>query len=405
MSALVEKGLRMNTNILGLLAGGLTLALASPALAANVSVEIEGQTLQSAPVAATTAASLTKGSYTCSSSDSVLSALDSATAGDWDGTTYGPSVPERIHGESHPIASGQSSWAFYVNGRFVNGDSCSGVNLHDGDKVLWFWSGAYASSGYDEPVLLDAPATAVPGRPFTVSVKQADTTFDSTTYEGTTTLSPASGASVAGGAAAATTGADGAATVTVPAGPYTLVATKGNRAPSRIAGCATDGADGFCGTTKADGGSTATTTTTTPAPCVTSGDDGRCGSPDRQAAPGALTALAEGKTYKKGQGPRQIAGHVADDPSGIADVRVRITGNDHGRCRTYDAKREALVTLRRCGATRGTWFSVGDKADFLYLLPSKLGRGRWVVDLQVVDKAGNTTSLARGTSRVVFTVA
>jgi hypothetical protein len=35
-----------------------------------------------------------------------------------------------------------------------------------------------------------------------------------------------------------------------------------------------------------------------------------------------------------------------------------------------------------------------------------LGRGRYVLDVVAVDKAGNkVTSLARGTTRVVFTVA
>lgn len=387
----------MTHKILGLLVGGLTLAAsASPALAANVTVEFEGQSLQAAPAPATTAATLTKGSYTCSNANSVLSALDAATAGDWDGVTYGPSVPERVRSESHPIGPGASSWAFYVNGKFVNGDACS-TSLSDGDRVLWFWSDAYASEGYDEPVLLDAPTTPSPGEPFTVTVRQADTTFDPMTYVGTTTQSPAGGASVAGGTSAATTDADGKASVTVPGGPYTLVATKGNRAPARISGCATNGHDGFCGTT-AD--------TPAPAPCVTSGDDGRCGSPDKRAALGAFAAsLGEGKKYKKGQGPRELSGHVADDPSGLADVRLRLTGNDHGKCTTYDAKREALVKLKRCGAVHGTWFSLGAKQDFIYLLPAKLGRGRWVLDLMVVDKAGNRTSLARGTSRVVFFVA
>jgi hypothetical protein len=399
----VEKGFRMTHKILGLLIGGLTLAAsASPALAASVTVEIEGQSLQAAPATVTTTATLTKGTYTCSNANSVLSALDAATAGDWDGITYGPSVPERIRAESHPIGPGASSWAFYVNGKFVNGDACS-TSLNDGDRVLWFWSDAFASEGYDEPVLLEAPTTATPGQPFTVTVRQADTTFDPTTFEGTTVLSAASGASVAGGAAPATTGADGKASVTVPGGPYTLVATNGKRAPARVAGCATNGHDGFCGTTaSADGPAPSTT----PAPCATTGDDGRCGSPDKRAALGAFaSALGEGKKYKKGQGPRQLAGHVADDASGLADVRLRLTGNDHGACTTYDSKREAFVKLKRCGAVHGKWFSIGAKQDFTYLLPAKLGRGRWVLDLQVVDKAGNKTSLARGTSRVVFTVA
>jgi hypothetical protein len=62
--------------------------------------------------------------------------------------------------------------------------------------------------------------------------------------------------------------------------------------------------------------------------------------------------------------------------------------------------------MKRCGATHGTWFSVGSRADWRYLLPAKLGRGRYVLDLRVVDGKGNAdTKLARGRNRVVFTVA
>jgi hypothetical protein len=64
------------------------------------------------------------------------------------------------------------------------------------------------------------------------------------------------------------------------------------------------------------------------------------------------------------------------------------------------------VAMRRCGAVRGTWFSVGAKSDFRYLLPTKLPRGRYVLDLQVRNTAGKAaTHLARGTTRLVFTVA
>jgi hypothetical protein len=116
--------------------------------------------------------------------------------------------------------------------------------------------------------------------------------------------------------------------------------------------------------------------------------------------------VTEGKKYKKGAGPRELSGKVAADGSGLADVRLRLTRNDRGACSTYDGKTEKFKAMKKCGATRGVWFSVGDKAAFTYLLPSKLGRGRYVLDVQVVDKAGNTTQqLARGTSRVVFTVA
>jgi hypothetical protein len=366
-------------------------------MAATVSVEIEGQSVIQAPAPVTTPAHVTKdGGVDCDGA-TIVGALEAATGGAWAGSTY---TIDAIKGEAHPFGPG-GSWGFYLNGSFVNDAGCTAA-VKDGDKVLFFWSGAFASAGYDEPELLDAPATATPGTPFAVKASETSTYFGPTGFDpGVTTITPSSGASVAGGAATVSTGADGTARVTVPGGPYTLVATKGNRAPARISGCATTGHDGFCGTTA--------TGSATPAllpPCVTNGHDGFCGTPDKVAANAAITAIAEGRKYKKGSGPRQLAGKVEADGSGVADVRLRLTRTDGEACATYDGKTEKFKTIKKCGATHGVWFSVGDKAAFRYLLPSKLGRGRYVLDVQVVDKAGNRTrALARGTSRVVFTVA
>jgi hypothetical protein len=396
----------MKKQILGLLVGGLTLAAtASPAMAARVTVEIEGQTVVKAPTLVDTAASVSKGGGANCAGAFPATALETAVAGDWDGPAFGVT---RIQGEEHPFVSGGSSWAVYVNGQFINDTACDHT-LADGDKVLFWWSNAFATEGYDKPVLLDAPATAVPGQPFAVTVKDTETTFD-VNYLGTTSITPLAGASVAGGTATATTGADGKAQVTVVGGPFTLVATKGNRAPARISGCATTGGDGFCGTSLrpclAGGDGCGTPPIGPPAPCVTNGSDGFCGSPDKVVANAAITGVSEGKKYKKGAGPRELAGKVANDGSGLADVRLRLTRNDGGKCSTYDGKTEKFKALKRCGASRGVWFSVGAKQDFTYLLPSKLGRGRYVLDVEVTDKAGNTTkSLARGSSRVVFVVA
>jgi hypothetical protein len=50
---------------------------------------------------------------------------------------------------------------------------------------------------------------------------------------------------------------------------------------------------------------------------------------------------------------------------------------------------------------------VGTTADWSYLLPSALGRGRYVLDVFVTDGRGNrlaSRDLQRGSSRVVFTV-
>jgi hypothetical protein len=385
----------MKYTLLGLLAGGLALAAsAGPAMAAKVSVEIEGQTVIQAPTVVDTAASVSKpGGASCTGAVPAT-ALEAAVAGDWDGASY---VVNRIKSENRPFGP-DGSWSFYVNGLYSNDTVCTAA-LKDGDKVLFYWTNAYADHGYDEPVTLDAPTTAVPGTAFTVKVSETTTSFDGN-GTGTSTVAPSAGATVSGGAAAATTGPDGTAQVTVAGGPYTLVVTKGNRAPARLAGCATTGSDGNCGTT-AGGGAPVS-----PAqPCLTNGHDGFCGTADKVAADGAITAITEGKKYKKGAGPRQLAGIVKADGSGLADVRLRLTRNDGGACSAYDGKREQFKAIKKCGATHGAWFSVGASPSWSYLLPARLGRGRYVLDLQVVDKAGNKTAgLARGTTRVVFTV-
>ena len=49
-------------------------------------------------------------------------------------------------------------------------------------------------------------------------------------------------------------------------------------------------------------------------------------------------------------------------------------------------------------------FKVSTAPSFSYLLPSTLAPGRYVLDIQATDVAGNRTTLARGTSRIVFYV-
>jgi hypothetical protein len=401
----------MKKKILGLLVGGLTLATtASPAMAVKVTVEVEGLSVIVAPTVVDTPATVSKGGDTCANGDNVLGALDAVTKGDWNGSQYGAT---RILSEDHPFIPGDAGWVFVVNGVARADYGCT-APVQENDKILWYASAGFGDfhvdTGFDDPVLLDAPTAAVPGKAFTVTATNTDTSYDSFGAPTGTAFSPSAGAAISGGVATATTGADGKASVTVAGGPYTLVVSKDKRAPARIVGCATTGSDGLCGTTLRpclvgnDG--CGTLPSGPPAPCVTNGSDGFCGSPDKVVANAAITAVSEGKKYKKGAGPRELAGKVANDGSGIADVRLRLTRNDGGKCATYDAKTEKFKALKKCGASHGVWFSVGAKQDFTYLLPSKLGRGRYVLDVEVTDKAGNITkSLARGSSRVVFFVA
>ena len=403
----------MKHKILGLLIGGLALATASsPALAAGpatVTVRVEtGGGAQLAPTTiTTTTAPVTKdGSHSCTGT-SAAGALEQATGGDWSGAwddgfqTYGL---QRIKNEDYGAFSPSNPyyWAFDVNDSAADSGLC-GVELQQGDEVLFYRACNAATSGcYSGDVLsLSGPATVRPGEAFTVSAEQVATTFDSSPpFAKHVTRNPAAGAQVTAGGATATTGADGKATLTVnDAGPVTVRVTKDPNVPDQYAACATNGADGACG-------SAAPVPNSPPPACHTTGDDGFCGSADKRAAYGFITSIKEGARFAKGKGPRELKGRTDTEPSGIKDIRLRLTRNDRGTCGRYDGTREAWVKMKRCGATHGTWFSVGSRADWRYLLPAKLGRGRYVLDLRVVDGKGNAdTKLARGRNRVVFTVA
>lgn len=389
----------------GLLAAGVLLVSAVPASAATFSVQVEGTTLVQAPGAVASPAAVTRDGQTCPA-DSLVAALDTAVAGNWrgnyveDGASFaGPTSPGIVKGESHLFGSG-SYWSVYVNGQFVNGVPCDTLAA-GGDDVVWFASDdpfTAGQKGFDEPLYMTGvPAVAKPGQAFSVLVREATTTFNpNPPYEGTTALTPATGGTVAG----QTIGADGRATVTLAErGPQTVVATKGNRAPDRAVVCVTDGADGFCGSELAKQAEQA-------AACSTRGDDGLCGTVDKRPSYGFLTSISEQQRFARRRGPRELAGRVDADPSGLKDVLVRITKRVDGRCATFDAQRTRLVRMARCGAARGKWFSAGKDASWSYLLPERLSRGRYVVDVKALDGAGNEdATLARGRNRVVFHVA
>lgn len=381
-----------------------SLVFAVPAHA--VTVQIEGTSVVQPPASFAPAA-VTRGGETCPA-NSFVAALDAAVGGDWtgnstaDGATFdSPTSPGIVKSERHLFGSG-GYWAVYVNGKFDNGTPCTAV-AQPGDEVLWFASDdpfADGQSGYGEPLYMTgAPAIVKPGQAFTVDVREATTSFNpNPPYEGVTTHDPATGATVAG----VTVGSDGKATVTLTTrGAQQIVVTKGTRVPDRASVCVTDGNDGFCGTELAKQAEQQQAA----AACVTRGDDGLCGTTDKRPSYGFITSLSEQQRFAKGKGPRELKGRVDADPSGVKSVRLRITRRRGSRCTTFDASKQAFVKAS-CGAAKGKWFSVGDKADWTYLLPAALTRGRYVLDVEATDGAGNADStLARGRNRVVFHVA
>ncbi len=396
----------MSKKWLGVLVGGIAALGAEPAVAVTANVQVEGLSVVRAPAPFQTPASVDKdGEHSCPG-NTAIGAIESATAGDWSGSySFGSYTVETLLGEAHAFGSG-AYWSIYFNNRYQNVGACQ-IVVVDGDEVLVFASDdpfTEGIAGYDEPLVITPPEKVVPGQTFSVLVEEATTTFDPNTFEGTTTLSPAEGATVTAGDASAQTGADGRATLTAGAGgPLQIRATKGNRAPDRLDACATDGNDGFCGTAKP--GEPAPPAPVPP-PCVTNGDDGFCGTPDRRAAHAVIKGIAEQQRFAAGTGPRELRGIVEADPSGVRDVRLRLSRRRDGRCATFDERTQAFVRMRRCGAARGRWFSAGARAEWSYLLPSRLARGRYVLDVEFADGAGNRDSvLARGRNRIVFHVA
>lgn len=412
----------MKKTFLGLLVGGLALAsAASPALAAGpatVTVRVEGPSgalLPPTTVTTTTTPVVKDGTHACSGT-SAAGALEQAVGGDWAGdysTGFGSYTVTRIKGDDYGSfnPSNPFYWGFVLNGGASAVGIC-GEELQAGDDVLFYTACNAATSGcygFDAAILkATAPATVAPGQAFSVAVKTVATTYDNDPpYAAHVTETPKAGATVTAGGASATTDAAGAASLTLAdRGSVTLRVTDGKDVPYERIVCVTDGQDGFCGTTKPGSTSTTPQPTSIVPPCQTTGDDGRCGSPDKRAAYGFIASIKEGKRFAKGAGPRELAGRVDPEPSGVKDVQLRLTRSNGARCARYDGAKERFVKTKRCGAKRGTWFSVGDRADWTYLLPAKLGKGRYVLDLRVTDKAGNQdAALARGRNRVVFTVA
>jgi hypothetical protein len=258
----------------------------------------------------------------------------------------------------------------YKNGQVAGTGGCSDP-IATGDDVLF----AYGEG--TEPLLgLSGPATAPSGKTATLTVSELGTP--------TTRIS---GASVG----SATSGTDGTVTVgPLVAGPNTFKATRAGAIRSNaFTVCATNGADGFCG----------------PTPCQTNGSDGRCGAPDKTAPVAAIAGVKERAVFSRAKAPTTFRGKVAADPSGLKDVRLRLTRTRGPHCYHLDSKLERLVTSKVCGVAGGRFFSIGSNAAWSYLLPFRLPVGRYVLDVQAVDKAGNTSTVSvRGRDRVVLVV-
>jgi hypothetical protein len=381
---------------LGFAGAALALCLSvAPALAetGSVSVRVEGisETLLPPTQATTTTVPMTKDgnpAHACPGT-SALAALNTATSGNWDGPwnkNFSQYELFTIAGETHlfePASEANFFWAFWLDERESEIGACE-AQVQPGDRVLFFPAcfGA-ACPPPQTPLGIEAPATANVGEAVPVRVK---------IYTSAGEAAAKAGANLTGASAAATTdGAGTASVVFTSAGIQLLRASAPGAVRTEVSVCVHAGNDGTCGTTAP--GAPGIPSVAAPA-----------SRPSPYTGPFALVAningLIEGHVYPHHRGPRLLAGTIhAHSPVTSASLELR--RRNHGRCYAYDGTRGRFHRAR-CGS--GTPFNVSSGGTFSYLLPAALGPGRYVLDVQATDAAGNHVALARGTSRIVFYV-
>ena len=347
------------------------LLAASGAGAATVTVRVEGldHTLVPQTAVNTTTAPAVKNGHSCSGT-SAGGALDDATSGNWDGTYFAgfnDFLVNSIEGVAPPDPN--DFWTLWVNNQSSQTGMCS-TELQTGDSVLFFICTPdpnFACTNH--PLVLTAPAATAAGSPFSVHVAQiAD--------DGTS--SPAAGVTVSGGGASGVTGADGNASLTVgQPGTASLIAAKPGL------------------TTSAPATVSVGQPYSVPPPPPP---------PDRTPPLARITGIRNHQVFKHGHGPRTLHGTVASDPSGIKQVKLRLTRAYRRHCFVF-SNRHARFARARCGASRAKFFSIGSKPSWSYLLPARLGPGRYVLDVTAIDGAGNRDAArVPGRNRMVFTV-
>ena len=397
MSCCPRSARKPSTLLASLLALSLLVAFALSGAsvahaAAAVTVRVEGinQTLLPPTQVTTDATPIVKdgnNEHSCSGA-SAAGALQLATGGSWGGEWFGGFgySAETILGETHAFEPGAAAnyfWSYWLDNKASSVGICEG-ELQAGQGILFFpecFSETGACPAPPNPLGISAPAVAERGAPIGVTV----TSYDNISGA----ASPAVGAAVTGGGAGASTDSAGHATLEIPqAGNVQLQVTAPGSVRTETTVCVHDGNDGTCGTTSPSG-------TSTPAPGVAA-----AAYKGPYAVVAQATGVQDGHFYPRGRGPKVLSGTIATHAS-VASVSLKLRRPYRGRCFAYDGLAERFKRAR-CG--QGSFFAVGSAPSFSYLLPAALAPGRYVLDVQASDAAGNRTTLARGTSRIVFYV-
>ena len=388
----------------------LLLILAGSALAgepATVTVRVEGfngVTLVPQTSVTTSTAAVPVEGGTCSGT-SAGGALYDATRGDWEAKFENGEAEPQILGvdgvDLPPFGAGNYAyWALWVNDKFASNGYCGEQLGANADVVIagqCFALGQYCPTSATAP---DHFLTATPPTSRVLSVGEAVSLTVGSLSTATEAPEPLpAGVTVSGGPATTIPNEHGIATLSFSSpGTYTLQATAPDSVPSDpYTVCVHSGNDGNCGTS---------------APGTSGPAGGANGSSSGTGVAGfqsvkapvaflaRLTGLLEGHVYGAHRAPRVLAGTVSSGAL-ISSISIELHRRNKGRCSAYDGVTERFVPAR-CG--QGRFFKVSSNGVFSYLLPAALGPGRYVLDVEASNSDGEHTTLARGSTRIVFYV-
>jgi hypothetical protein len=395
-------------------------------------------------------AAVTKAGRTCEA-DTAAAAL-SAAIGDaaWEATDTGSALKiTKLKGLASPTSAAPSwSWATFVDQHYV-ADPCH-ATVPDTSEVLFF-PACTVRTGVQGSCFTGGPlypkvngGTPYPTKPVLVG---GDNTFVSVWIDEdafdpaavTTSIGPSTDSVLTTDEGYSATSNDaqrqGIAVIRLAAwGDHKLRVTENGKVPGRVDVCATDGADGFCGTVKPD--FTPFDVNANPSPCATNGHDGFCGTTDTSGPIAHITNIAQKQVFKKKKGPGQLKGTIETDPNGVKDVKLRLTRVTTSRVLIKATKKKAKKasaakakkkakkryrTVKRCSVwddstalletatcgKKGKWFQ-GELSDlrdaFTYGFAMTLPNGVYTLEVLASDENGYPDVATPGRSVVTFTV-
>ena len=378
------------------LAAACAFALLAPAgvRRPTVTVRVEGDGVSARPttVDAPDHAATIPGADNCAYDSRRPARSSVATGGNWDRE---PASPSTILGETHDVHADATTGSTGVNRSASSVGICDASQpLQDGDEIL-------SSSSCDDERVPTATrpsrrctSRAAPGARRARRAVAASTVTSTSRTAATRRRPPARrprGVDLAGGGASATTGADGPRDAHASSPPRRARAS----GPTGNSARRSSAAHGRAST---DGPARRRRPATRAAGRRDRADAVRA---DRIAP----RASVEGqRVHAARKRAARAARRGRATRAACCTVKLRLTRNDRGRCSAYSGKRERFVRRTRCGAEHGWWFAIGDQADWEYQLPARLPRGRYVLDVNAIDKAYNRDDeRRRGENRVVFT--